>query len=151
MADLPQDKEALGRPEHHERVPTGPANDTAKEKANRNINAKLANPLAGYSLEQLQEMGATYARENDMVEFEDDFRKGAMLAQDPKAYDTLPLLDDADRDILNREFTHKWSHPATLYHMVIMCSLAAAVQGMGKFFAGVCICADRADGMQMNR
>jgi hypothetical protein len=134
MAESPQDKGTA--PQHLETTPsdissTGPANEAVKEKTLRNINAKLANPLSGYSLETLQEMGAKYARENGMEEYQDDFRKGAMLAQNPKAYDTLPLLTDEDRHILEREVTHKWSHPAPLYHMVVMCSLAAAVQGMG--------------------
>lgn len=145
MADSPNPKpeasldENVDRPQH-EALPsdissTGPAIPAAREKALRNVNAKLANPLAGYTLEELQEMGAKYARENDMIEFEDDFRKGAMLAQNPKAFDTLPLLTDEERDLLEREFTHKWSHPATLYHMVIMCSVAAAVQGMGEWLS----------------
>jgi hypothetical protein len=103
-----------------------------KEKEIADINAKLANPLSGYSRDQLQEMGATYARNHDMAEFEDDFRKGAMLAQDPSAFETLPLLTDDERNILRREVTHRWSHPMSLYHMVIMCSIAAAVQGMDE-------------------
>jgi hypothetical protein len=103
-----------------------------KEKEIADINAKLANPLSGYSRDQLQEMGATYARTHDMAEFEDDFRKGAMLAQDPSAFETLPLLTDDERNILRREVTHRWSHPMSLYHMVIMCSIAAAVQGMDE-------------------
>jgi hypothetical protein len=77
-------------------------------------------------------MGAKYARDNDMAEFQDDFRKGAMLAQDNAAFEALPLLTDDEREVLRREVTHRWSHPMALYHMVTMCSLAAAVQGMDE-------------------
>jgi hypothetical protein len=97
-----------------------------------NIDEKLVNPLAGYSVSDLQDMGAAYAREKGLGEFEDDFRKGAMLAQAPLAFEKMPLLTEEDKSVLRRELTHKWNHPATLYHMVIMCSIAAAVQGMDE-------------------
>ncbi|KAI5856005.1 hypothetical protein BZA05DRAFT_442672 [Tricharina praecox] len=108
-----------------------PSAGMTEEEISR-LNARLANPLAGMSLEQLQEMGAKYARENGMEEYEMEFRKGAMLAQDRDAFETIPLLTDEERDILRREVTHRWSHPMALYHMVIMCSVAAAVQGMDE-------------------
>jgi len=95
------------------------------------LNSKLAHPLSGISHEELMEMGASYARENDMEDLQDEFRKGALLAQNPEAFDTLPLLTEDDKYYLRREVTHKWSHPTALYHMVVMCSMAAAVQGMG--------------------
>ncbi|KAA8904797.1 hypothetical protein FN846DRAFT_951930 [Sphaerosporella brunnea] len=116
---------------HADKRASSPA-PTLKEEEISEINARLAHPLAGYSREELQEMGARYARDHDMAEFEDDFRKGAMLAQDRDAYETLPLLTDEERDILRREVTHRWSHPMSLYHMVVMCSIAAAVQGMDE-------------------
>lgn len=84
---------------------------TAKEKELQELNAKLANPLAGYSHEELQEMGAKYAREHDMEEFQEEFMKGAMLAQDAKAYDTLPMLNDEDRKVLHDEIHRKWHQP----------------------------------------
>ncbi|KAL7271887.1 hypothetical protein RUND412_005329 [Rhizina undulata] len=98
----------------------------------QNINAKLANPLAGYSHAELIEMGAAYARDHDMMELEEEFKKGALLAQNSAAFENLPLLTDEDKNIIRREFTHKWSHPMSLYHLVIMCSVAAAVQGMDE-------------------
>lgn len=97
------------------------------------VNSRLAHPLAGYSHAQLIEMGAAYARNHEMAHLQEEFSKGAMLAQDPGAFETLPLLTDEDRNILRREITHKWSHPKQLYHLVVMCSLAAATQGMGMF------------------
>lgn len=95
------------------------------------VNSRLAHPLANYSHEQLIEMGADYARNHGMEDLQEEFSKGAMLAQDATAFETLPLLTEEDKTALRREVTHKWSHPKQLYHMVIMCSLAAATQGMG--------------------
>jgi len=105
---------------------------TEEERNLANINAKLANPLAGYNHAELQEMGASYARKYGLDEYAEEFSKGAMLAQDPQAFETIPLLTDDDRNILRREVSHRWSHPMSLYHMVVMCSVAAAVQGMDE-------------------
>lgn len=99
----------------------------------RGANSKLAHPLAGYSHAQLIEMGAVYARDHGMEDLQEEFSKGALLAQDPGAFESMPLLTEEDKVVLRREITHKWSHPKQLYHMVIMCSLAAATQGMGVF------------------
>lgn len=106
-----------------------PDHTTAVQRAN----SKLAHPLAGYSQTQLIEMGAAYARDHGMEDLQEEFSKGALLAQDSAAFETMPLLTEEDKVVLRREITHKWSHPKQLYHMVIMCSLAAATQGMGVF------------------
>jgi hypothetical protein len=54
--------------------------------------------------------------------------KGALVAQNPSGFEKLEILDDADREVLRRETTHKWSHPRALYYSIILCSVAAAVQ-----------------------
>ncbi|KAI0062831.1 hypothetical protein BV25DRAFT_469992 [Artomyces pyxidatus] len=96
------------------------------------INAKLANPLAGRSHEQLMADGEAFARDHGLGHLSEEFKKGALVAQDPTAFETLPLLDDADRAVLRRELTHRWDQPGTLYYLVILCSVAAAVQGMDE-------------------
>ncbi len=35
-------------------------------------------------------------------------RKGALLAQNPKDFETMPELDEADREIIRRETTRQW-------------------------------------------
>jgi len=57
------------------------------------------------------------------------FRKGALVAQNPGNYESMPELSDGEKDALRNEVTHKWSHPMKLYMTVIVCSLGAAVQG----------------------
>ena len=98
--------------------------------ATANVNAKLANPLEGIPLDQLQTDGENFAKEYGLEEYAEEFRKGAMLAQDPLAFETLPLLTEEDRVALKREQTHKWDQPFTLYWLIVMCSLGAAVQGV---------------------
>ena len=97
-----------------------------------NVNAKLANPLAGLSHEQLMDDGAEFARTHGLGHLEDLFRKGALAAQDPVAFDGISHFTDTEKAIFRREFTHRWDHPGTLYYLVILCSVAAAVQGVGS-------------------
>ncbi|TKA55614.1 hypothetical protein B0A53_02792 [Rhodotorula sp. CCFEE 5036] len=91
----------------------------------------LDNPLTGISLDRLEAMGRAFAREKGLGEFELEFAKGAQAAQDATVTD-LPLLDEEDREVIRREVTHKWSHPKTLYFVVVACSMAAATQGMDE-------------------
>jgi hypothetical protein len=95
-----------------------------------NVNAKLANPLAGLSHEQVMNDAEAFAVSHDLSDFVADFRKGGLVAKDPTAFRDLPQLDDDDKTILERELTHRWDHPTTLYYLVILCSVAAAVQGV---------------------
>lgn len=107
---------------------------TAGDKARRNVNAKLANPLAGYSQPELEEMGAEYARKYQVGDEGDirAFRMGAVLAQDPVKYDECHGLAEEELQVLRKEFESKWSQPKLMYIVIVLCSTCAAVQGMGK-------------------
>lgn len=83
------------------------------------LNSKLANPLAGFSHQELQDKGAKYAREHGLEEYQEEFRKGAMLAADPKGYKDLPLLTDEDRERLDDEIHKKWKQPGGYAREVI--------------------------------
>ncbi len=98
-----------------------------------NVNAKLANPLAGLTHEQLMASGAEFARTHGLGHLEEEFKKGAIAAQDPLAFEKVPYFTEKDKEIFRRELTHRWDHPATLYYLVILCSVAAAVQGVSPF------------------
>jgi hypothetical protein len=41
-------------------------------------------------------------------------------------------LTEEDKAIFRREYARKWDQPKTLYSTVILCSVAAAVQGMDQ-------------------
>ncbi|KAJ3481748.1 hypothetical protein NLI96_g7449 [Meripilus lineatus] len=101
-------------------------------KLNTNVNVKLANPLAGISQEKLIADATAFAFKYGLGHLQSEFQKGALVAQDPTAFDSIPLLSDDDKAILRRELTHRWSQPWQLYYLVILCSLAAAVQGMDQ-------------------
>ncbi|KAI0267080.1 hypothetical protein BC834DRAFT_822948 [Gloeopeniophorella convolvens] len=102
------------------------------DNAVTNINAKLANPLAGLSHDQLIADGAEFARTHGLEHLVEEFKKGALVAQDPLVFESLPYLTEADKNIFRREITHRWDQPKTLYYLVILCSVAACVQGMDE-------------------
>lgn len=98
------------------------------------LSAKLANPLAGKTHAELEDMGARYAKQHQLGE-EDDiraFQKGACLAQDPEKFSDVTGLTAQELDILGKEFTNRWSQPKLLYLVIVLCSTCAAVQGMGE-------------------
>ena len=95
-----------------------------------NPNAHLANPLEGIPHDQLIADAGAFAKAHGLGHLTEEFQKGALVAQDPSAFESLPLLNDEDRNILRREMTHRWSHPLQLYYLVVLCSMAAAVQGV---------------------
>lgn len=59
---------------------------------------------------------------------------GAILAQRPEKYAEVPGLTPQELEILKKEFAHRWRQPWTMYLVIVLCSLSAAVQGMGKFY-----------------
>ncbi|KAK9477922.1 hypothetical protein V1514DRAFT_332341 [Lipomyces japonicus] len=91
------------------------------------------NPLINYTQEELITAAADYAEANGLSEYTEYFQKGALIAQNPSSLGVgLPLLDENDLGILKHEQEHKWSQKGALYGLVVLCSLAAAVQGMDE-------------------
>ncbi|CAK5263682.1 unnamed protein product [Mycena citricolor] len=91
--------------------------------------ATIQNPLHGLSRDVLLEKVEAFAREKDLVHILPTLQKGAFLAQNPLDFETMKQLDEADRAVLRLETTNKWRQPRALYLTVILCSIAAAVQG----------------------
>lgn len=118
---------------HSQQRPESSDDAAVVDDAITRANIKLANPLAGISHEKLMENGAEFARTHGLGDSEDLFRKGALAAQDPLAFDDISHFTEEEKAIFRREFTHRWDHPTTLYYLVILCSVAAAVQGVSSF------------------
>jgi len=96
---------------------------------NNNVSARLRNPLAGIPRNTLMADVEEFARQKDLMDHLPILKKGAILAQNPLAYDSMPELTDDEKMIIDREHKHRWSHPALLYLTIILCSIGAAVQG----------------------
>ncbi|RYP92370.1 hypothetical protein DL770_001470 [Monosporascus sp. CRB-9-2] len=73
--------------------------------------AKLENPFHGLMPEELRR---------------------AMIAGDMNRYDAVAGLTTHEREALDPELTHKWRNPSTLYAVIVIYSLYAAVQGMDE-------------------
>ncbi|KAJ5693423.1 hypothetical protein N7462_002846 [Penicillium macrosclerotiorum] len=107
---------------------------TAAERARRNINAKLSNPLAGYSHTELRKQGRNFALIHEIGDQSDvrAFELGAVLAQNPERYENVAGLTSQEKELLRREFAYRWSQPRKMYAVIALCSLSAAVQGMDE-------------------
>ncbi|KAJ5439383.1 uncharacterized protein N7458_010381 [Penicillium daleae] len=96
------------------------------------INAVFQNPLAGIPRDQLMKDVQGFCLRFNLMNDLETFQKGALISQNPETATTMPELNDSEKEALIREHTHKWSQPWQLYWLAIMCSLAAAVQGMDE-------------------
>ncbi|EGN94806.1 hypothetical protein SERLA73DRAFT_187864 [Serpula lacrymans var. lacrymans S7.3] len=94
--------------------------------------AKLANPLRGIPYNQLMTDVEIFAQERGLEDIVDELKKGALVAQDPTALDHHDAFTEEDKRVLRMEVTHKWTQTKSLYYMVFMSSMAAAVQGMDE-------------------
>jgi sugar porter (SP) family MFS transporter len=105
------------------------------EHTTHNVNAKLANPLDGFTMEELREAGRAYCKEKAITGPEDirAFELGAILAQRPEKYNRLQGMASAEElAVLDKEYTSRWSQPPLLYLVIVCCSTCAAVQGMDE-------------------
>jgi hypothetical protein len=67
--------------------------------SDENVNARLENPLFGYTHDELRTMAENFCREQDLKDIEEDVRKGAILAQDP-VYEKYNFLSEEEREAL---------------------------------------------------
>ncbi|MDI1489628.1 MAG: hypothetical protein OHK93_000825 [Ramalina farinacea] len=96
---------------------------------NRNVTARIQNPLAGIPRDTLFYNVEQFAQESNMQDMAPLLKKGALVAQDPPAFESIEELDEVEREALRNEVLHKWRQPGALYFTVILCSIGAAVQG----------------------
>ena len=89
----------------------------------------IQNPLAGIPRATLFKNVEDFANEVGMTDQIALIQKGALVAQDPPAFEDVAELDEAEKDALRNEVLHKWRQPWALYFTVILCSIGAAVQG----------------------
>jgi sugar porter (SP) family MFS transporter len=128
MSSAPEIKQDVREHPHEHRDPRL----DPQTRAIVNADIKLSNPLQGIPRDQLMSDVEVFAKERGLTHILPDLQKGALVAQDPQAYNRLDDFTEEDRQILSDEVNHKWKQTKTLYYMVIMSSLAAAVQGMDE-------------------
>jgi hypothetical protein len=68
------------------------------------------------------EDGETFAMKNGLEDLCELFKKGALVAKDPLAFEDLPLLAEEEKQALRDEVSNRWRQPKMLYYLVILCS-----------------------------
>ncbi|KAE8348847.1 hypothetical protein BDV28DRAFT_152436 [Aspergillus coremiiformis] len=96
---------------------------------NKNVSAKIKNPLADLTPAQVLRDVEDFANEHQLMDIIPHLKKGALIARDPDNFETVEGMTDADITVINDETTHKWRHPWPLYFTIGLCSIGAAVQG----------------------
>lgn len=86
-----------------------------EEKSGKN--KKLRNPLADLSKDDLFADVEAFARDKGLEDILGDLKKGALIAQDPKTFESLDELSESEKELLRREKNHRWSQPFMLYFM----------------------------------
>ena len=119
-------------PRHHEKKAEAGYGEDPEVLPRNKLNAMFENPLGNMPKDQLMKDVDEFCAKYELQQYNEVFRKGALVAQSPHDIQSIQELDDTDRWHLEREHTHKWRQPKTLYYLVIMCSLCAAVQGMDE-------------------
>jgi hypothetical protein len=101
----------------------------------KSVTAKLHNPLAGLSEEQVLADVETWYTEKGLSDELDSFRKGALIArvgQRDDDFEYVRELSEEEKGWLRHETTHRWSQPKMLYFLVVLCAGSAIVQGMDQ-------------------
>lgn len=96
---------------------------------NKNLDAKIQNPLADIPRDQLMHDVSRFASENGLEDAADMLQRGALVAQNPSGFESVKELTEEEKEHLRVELSHKWKHPRALYVTIIICSIGAAVQG----------------------
>jgi len=120
-------KSDLGTTQHHEH--------TDGQPRQASVAAKLRNPLAGFSEEQVLADVDAWCVEKGLQEHQEWFRKGALIArvgQRDDGFEYVQQLSEEEKDLLRHEIAHRWSQPSMLYFLVVLCAGSAIVQGMDQ-------------------
>ncbi|KAL1794093.1 hypothetical protein ACET3X_007514 [Alternaria dauci] len=121
-------KSNFGTSQHHEHTVPG-------QPRQASVAAKLRNPLAGLSEEQVIADVDAWCVEKGLQADQDAFRKGALIArvgQRDDGFEYVDQLSAEEKDWLRHEINHRWSQPFMLYFLVVLCAGSAIVQGMDQ-------------------
>lgn len=113
--------------QHHEH--------TGVQHRQASVAAKLRNPLAGLSEQQVLADVETWCTEKGLQSELEAFRKGALIArvgQREDGFEYVDALSVEEKDMLRHEINHRWSQPFMLYFLVVLCAGSAIVQGMDQ-------------------
>lgn len=84
------------------------------------------NPSGGIPKEKLMSGVDDFCAKFDFMSYNEPFRKGALIVQNPHGVQSTDDLIVEDKLRIEREHTHKWSQLMTLYYLIIIRSLCAS-------------------------
>ncbi|THW18040.1 MFS transporter [Aureobasidium pullulans] len=90
---------------------------------------EVKNMLAGLTKAEIFRNVETYAQKYELNDIVDLLKKGALVAQNPGHPEAIEELSARELESIQAEKTHRWRHPKTLYAMVALNSVGAAIQG----------------------
>jgi sugar porter (SP) family MFS transporter len=90
--------------------------------------------LAHVSPEQLRIDVENFAKEHQLTELTPLLMKGALVAKDPPAFESVEGLTEDEKTAIRNEVLHKWRQPKSLFFTIILCSIGAAVQSVFPTF-----------------
>ena len=106
-----------------------PKSDVAAQLAEA-YEGEIRNPLKGMPRQQLLDDVARFRIEKGLPEdILPYLEKGALVAQNPAGFEHLEELEEAEKQAIREEVTHRWKHPWALYYTIVLNSIAAAIQG----------------------
>jgi hypothetical protein len=88
--------------------------------------------LADVSPEQLRIDVERFAKEHQLTELTPLLMKGAFVAKDPPAFESVDGLTEDEKTAIRNEVLHKWRQPKSLFFTIILCSIGAAVQSVSQ-------------------
>lgn len=68
---------------------------------------RIQNPLHGIPKEKLLSQVEDFANEKGMEDITLLLQKGALIAQNPSQFETIPELDEGDKEIIRQEVTRE--------------------------------------------
>lgn len=93
------------------------------------MSSRIKNPLIGIPKDELMADVEKYAQQNQLTDAIHLLKKGALVSQNPENIEEIEELDAEDIRVLTEEKTRRWHHPKTLYYLVGLNSIGAAIQG----------------------
>ncbi|KAG0652789.1 polyol transporter 1, partial [Hyphodiscus hymeniophilus] len=89
-------------------------------EVNKNVEARIRNPLKGIPEDLIFRHVEALAAEKDLLEHLAVLKQGALLAQDSVAYQNSHEMSNTTQEALSAETKHKWRQPMALYVTIIL-------------------------------
>ncbi|KAJ5156233.1 facilitated glucose transporter [Penicillium capsulatum] len=89
----------------------------------------VENPLTRVTREQAVHDAQSFAESNNMSGHSGLFGRAALVARQPKDFESIPELTHDERAALIYERDHKWHGPFRLWYSIALCAVGAATQG----------------------